>query len=178
MIKKYITIVLISLIYSTHIFSAEDSSNSSSEPNSDGRDDTGYYSSKKDSNLKIGLGAIKKAKKYEKKEKKKKSKKQFNKAIKYLALANKENPGQPDILNYLGYSLRKVNDFSMAEIYYLEGLEIDPNHIGINEYLGELYVVTNRIDLAKERLEVLSSCNCVEYSELKVIIAGTKKSKY
>ena len=166
MIKKYITIVLISLIYSTHIFSAEDSSNSSSEPNSDGRDDTGYYSSKKDSNLKIGLGAIKKAKKYEKKEKKKKSKKQFNKAIKYLALANKENPGQPDILNYLGYSLRKVNDFSMAEIYYLQGLEIDPNHIGINEYLGELYVQTNRLNKAKERLKILENCNCKEFKEL------------
>ena len=50
--------------------------------------------------------------------------------------------------------------------------------MGINEYLGELYVVTNRIDLAKERLEVLASCNCEEYSELKEIIAGTKKSKY
>ena len=47
-----------------------------------------------------------------------------------------------------------------------------------NEYLGELYVVTNRIDLAKERLEILKSCNCEEYQELKEIIEGTKKSKY
>jgi hypothetical protein len=44
--------------------------------------------------------------------------------------------------------------------------------------LGELYVVTNRIDLAKERLDVLKSCNCEEYKELKAIIAGEKKSKY
>ena len=58
------------------------------------------------------------------------------------------------------------------------GLEIEPNHNGINEYLGELYIVTNRIDLAKERLKVLESCNCEEYNELKEIIAGTKKSKY
>ena len=34
-----------------------------------------------------------------------------------------------------------------------KGLALEPNHIGINEYLGELYVVTNRIDLAKERLK-------------------------
>ena len=54
------------------------------------------------------------------------------------------------------------------------GLEIEPNHNGINEYLGELYIVTNRIDLAKERLKVLESCNCEEYNELKEIIAGTK----
>ena len=42
--------------------------------------------------------------------------------------------------------------------------------MGINEYLGELYVATNRIDLAKERLNVLKNCNCEEYSELKDII--------
>ena len=49
---------------------------------------------------------------------------------------------------------------------------------GINEYLGELYVVTNRIDLAKERLSVLKNCNCEEYKELKEIIEGKKQSKY
>ena len=58
------------------------------------------------------------------------------------------------------------------------GLEIDPNHKGINEYLGELYVTTNRLALAKERLKVLESCKCEEYNELKEIIEGTKKSKY
>ena len=47
-----------------------------------------------------------------------------------------------------------------------------------DRYLGELYVVTNRLDLAKERLQVLESCNCKEYKELKEIIDGTKQSKY
>ena len=59
-----------------------------------------------------------------------------------------------------------------------KNLEINPNHIGINEYLGELYVATNRLDLAKERLKILESCSCEEYTELKKIIEGTKKSKY
>ena len=36
----------------------------------------------------------------------------------------------------------------------------------------------NRIDLAKERLEVLKNCNCEEYNELKEIIEGKKQSKY
>ena len=53
-----------------------------------------------------------------------------------------------------------------------------PKHNGINEYLGELYVVTNKMDLAKERLEVLRNCNCEEFQELKEIIDGTRKSKY
>jgi hypothetical protein len=63
-------------------------------------------------------------------------------------------------------------------MYYLQGLQIEPNHVGINEYLGELYVVTNRMDLAKERLAILKACNCEEYDELKEIIEGKKKSKY
>ena len=87
-------------------------------------------------------------------------------------------PNKADTLNYLGFATRKIGDFENGEKYYLQGLAIAPNHIGINEFLGELYVATNRIGLAKERLEVLKSCNCEEYKELKEIIEGTKKSKY
>ena len=54
--------------------------------------------------------------------------------------------------------------------FYLEGLKINPKHVGINEYLGELYIATNRVDKAKERLKVLETCNCEEYSELKNLI--------
>ena len=49
-------------------------------------------------------------------------------------------------------------------------MELKPKHEGINEYLGELYVQTGRIELAKERLEVLKGCNCEEYDELKELI--------
>ena len=91
---------------------------------------------------------------------------------------NKRKPNTPDTLNYLGFTTRKLGDYKNGEKYYLEGLAIEPNHIGINEYLGELYVVTNRIALAKDRLKVLENCNCEEYDDLKEIIAGTKKSKY
>ena len=75
-----------------------------------------------------------------------------------------------DILNYLGFALRKTGDFEKAEKFYLEGLKIDAGHLGINEYLGELYVQTNRINLAKERLQVLNGCKCEEYDELKELI--------
>ena len=95
-----------------------------------------------------------------------------------LAKSNLEKPSQADTLNYLGFTTRKLGDFKKGEEYYLQGLQIDPKHKGINEYLGELYVVTNRIDLAKERLNVLKNCNCEEYNELKEIIEGKKKSKY
>ena len=100
-----------------------------------------------------------------------------NSLIQWLK-SNKEKPLQADTLNYLGFTTRKLGDYENGEKYYLLGLEINPSHVGINEYLGELYVATNRINLAKERLKVLESCNCEEYNELKEIIQGTKKSKY
>ena len=70
----------------------------------------------------------------------------------------------------MGFALRKTGDFKKAEKFYLEGLELDAGHLGINEYLGELYVQTGRIELAKERLGVLKGCNCEEYDELKELI--------
>ena len=121
---------------------------------------------------------IKTAKKYESKGKDKKAKKRYERALKFLVKSNKEKPNQADTLNYLGFATRKLGDYEKGEKYYLLGLEIDPNHKGINEYLGELYVVTNRIDLAKQRLDVLKNCNCEEYNELKEIIEGKKRSKY
>ena len=121
---------------------------------------------------------VKQAKKYEKKGKTDKAQKRYQKAQKLLIASNAEIPNQADTLNYLGFTTRKLGDFETGEKYYLEGLAIEPNHIGINEYLGELYVATGRIDLAKERLDILNSCNCEEFQELKEIIEGKKKSKY
>ena len=121
---------------------------------------------------------VKQAKKYEEKGKTDKAQKRYQKAQKLLIASNAEIPNKADTLNYLGFTTRKLGDFETGEKYYLEGLAIEPNHIGINEYLGELYVATGRIDLAKERLDILNSCNCEEFQELKEIIEGKKKSKY
>ena len=130
------------------------------------------------SNYSKAVKLIKFAKKYEKKGKVDKANKRYEKALDLLLKSNKKKPNNADILNYLGFTTRKLGDFKKGEKYYLEGLAIEPNHIGINEYLGELYVATNRVGLAKERLEILKDCNCEEYKELKEIIDGTKKSKY
>ena len=121
---------------------------------------------------------VKSAKKNEEKGKKDKAKSKYEKALKLLIKSNKEKPNKADTLNYLGFTTRKLGDFEKAEKFYLQGLALKPNHIGINEYLGELYVATNRHNLAVERLEVLKSCNCKEYDELKAIIEGKKVSKY
>ena len=132
----------------------------------------------KDSFYEDAVKLVKRAGNLEKKQKSDKAKKLYTQAFSKLEKAYKSDKKNPDILNYMGYTTRKVGNFDQAEKFYLEGLKIKPNHNGINEYLGELYVATNRMDMAKERLEVLKTCNCEEFNELKEIIEGTKKSKY
>ena len=158
-IKIYLTFFLL-LIFATQSFAA------------------GTSSSDKKPSYKNAVKLIEAAKKYESKDKMDKALKRYKKAQKILLELDKKKPLQADTLNYLGFTTRKLGDFEAGEKYYLLGLQVEPNHVGINEYLGELYVVTNRIDLAKERLEVLKSCNCEEYQELKEIIDGSRKSKY
>ena len=113
---------------------------------------------------------VKRAGKLEKKDKLDKAKKLYSQAFTKLEKAHKKNKKDPDILNYMGYTSRKVGNFEVAEKFYLQGLSIKPNHNGINEYLGELYVQTNRINKANERLAILKNCNCDEYKELELII--------
>ena len=129
---------------------------------SNGQDKASLYKS--------GKKLVLRAKKLEKKDKVEKAKKLYLKAYDKFEKAYTKDKKNADILNYLGYTLRKTGDLEQAEIYYLKGLELDSKHLGINEYLGELYVQTNRIELAKEKLEVLKGCNCEEYEELKELI--------
>ena len=119
---------------------------------------------------------IKRAGNLEKKDKKDKAVKLYKEAFSKLQTANKKDKNNPNILNYMGFTSRKSGNFDEAEKFYLKGLSLDPKHNGINEYLGELYVQTNRIEKAKERLAVLKNCNCKEFQELELIIK-TRGSK-
>ena len=161
--KKLLASIFLSILLTFNAFAA-------------GSSDSG--SSKTKTQYDMAVSHINAAKKFEQNDKLDKAKKRYEKAQKLLIKSNKKFPNKADTLNYLGFTTRKLGDFENGEKYYLQGLAIDPNHKGINEYLGELYVATNRHNLAVERLEVLKSCNCVEYEELKAIIAGEKVSKY
>ena len=169
--KKIFLIILV-VLYSSQVFAAGPA------PTDQERKTTASTGVKPSSKFEVGKKWVSKAKKFEKKNKQKKAKNTYEKAIKSLLEANSKNPGDPDTLNLLGFSHRKIGDFDNAEIYYAMGLEIDPKHVGINEYMGELFVATNRMDEAKKRLAVLEDCNCKEYNELKQVIDGTKQSKY
>ena len=156
MIKKFAYVISFCLLTQVS-FTASDSSSSS---------DSDSYSNPHNT----AKNFVKKGKKLESKGKNDKALKLYDKAYKKLLEANKADSGNPDILNYLGFTLRKAGKYEQAEKYYLQGLKIKPNHNGINEYLGELYVQTQRMDLAKERLAVLKDCNCKEYKELEEVI--------
>ena len=164
---KYLYSFLILVLLSSNLFAAGGESSSGS---SGGGEDVSK------SNYKQAVSLIKRAGKLEKKDKIDKAKKLYSQAFQKVEKAHKSDKKNPDILNYMGFTTRKVGNFEQAEKYYLKGLSIKPNHNGINEYLGELYVQTNRIDKANERLEVLKGCNCEEYNELELIIK-TKGSK-
>ena len=152
---KKITILFIALFFSAHLMAA------GSDSSSDSSKETLY-----DDAVKL----VKRAGKLEKKDKSDKAKKLYAQAFKKLEKAYKTDKKNPDILNYMGFTTRKVGNFDQAEKFYLEGLSIKPDHNGINEYLGELYVQTNQIDKANERLAILKNCKCDEYSELQLII--------
>ena len=158
---KKILVLFFVLSFNNHVFGAgSDSSSETSE--------TALY----DQAVKL----VKRAGKLEKKDKGEKAKKLYSQAFEKLNEAYKSDKENPDILNYMGFTSRKNGNFKEAENYYLKGLNLDPTHNGINEYLGELYVQTNRIDKANERLAVLKNCDCEEYQDLELIIKtrGTK----
>jgi len=167
-IKGNITLFFIILLLNTSVYSA-DTKSFSSGAKSDGRQDQSFLKVSNGNYIK-GYNAFKQAKKYDKKGKTDKAIKRFNDAIDFLTLSNEENPNEPDILNYLGFSFKKIEDFIMAEIYYEQGLAIDPQHIDINKNLGKLYFETKRFKKAKERLKILKSCTCEAYEELKNLI--------
>ena len=158
--KKIIYIISICLVSEFAHSAGSDSSSNDSKTN--------YFNDAKK--------LVKRAGKLEKKEKIDKAKKLYSQAFEKLEKAYSSDKSNPDILNYMGYTSRKNGNFEKAEKFYLKGLNIKPDHNGINEYLGELYVQTNRIDKANERLEVLKNCNCEEFKELELIIKtrGTK----
>ena len=159
--KKITNILIISFAILILNYNSANSAGSSSSGGG-GNNYEGLY--------KQGKQFVLRAKKLEKKNKTEKAEKLYLKALNKFEKAYAKDKKNADILNYLGFSLRKTGNFKKAEFFYLKGLELDANHLGINEYLGELYVQTNRIDLAKKRLAVLNGCKCEEYKELKELI--------
>ena len=120
--------------------------------------------------FRLGYKELERAMKTEKKGKIKKAKIKFQKALEYFLEANSEDPGNPDILNYLGLSSAKLGLKENAEIYYLLGLELNKLHNGIKFNLAIFYHNENRNSESIEILNSLKNCGCSEYEKLKILI--------
>jgi tetratricopeptide (TPR) repeat protein len=93
---------------------------------------------------------------------------EYAKAIPLLQQSIEEKGEYADALNLLGYSNRKLGDMTKAMTYYTKALNMEPNHLGANEYMGELYLEMNDLPHAQERLAVLKTAcgDCDEYEDL------------
>ena len=170
--KKIFLAILILFFFKSFSFSFE-SNPDTNDIGTGGREDLSFMNTKT-SDLKKGNDFLKKGIKYFKKNKFKKANKNFDRALNYFILAYRKSPENVEILNYLGLTYNFLEDFMMSEIYYLEALSLDPKNSITNQKLGELYFKTKRVDLAKERLNILRSCNCDEFSNLKNIMTVSK----
>ena len=105
-------------------------------------------------------------------------KQNYAKANKALKAYTKSEPDDADGWNLYAYANRKMNKFEKAEVYYEKALNIDPEHKGALEYQGELYMQTNRPDLAQENLvKLVKLCpdSCYELQKLEEYISSTAK---
>lgn len=104
--------------------------------------------------------------------------KQYQAAIDELKTIVAKDAENADAFNLLGYSNRKLKRYDIAEEYYERALQLEPKHKGAMEYLGELYVETDRMDeahLMLGRLDDACFLSCKEYRQLKGVIERKEK---
>jgi len=97
----------------------------------------------------------------------------YDTAIDKLYIAQAIVGPHPDILNYLGYTHRKLGEFDKAQGYYAQALHLDPNHLGATEYLGELYLELGEMKKAHHqlaKLDELCAFGCAEREDLARLI--------
>lgn len=101
----------------------------------------------------------------------------YEKATGRLQSIVSKDPTNADAWNWLGYSLRKQQQFDESFEAYQTALKIDANHVGAHEYLGELYLQTNRMNEAQgqfAKLKELCPSGCKQLDELeKAIVEAT-----
>jgi Flp pilus assembly protein TadD len=101
----------------------------------------------------------------------------YAEAIPLLQQSIQEKGEYADALNLLGYANRKLGDKAKAMTYYTKALNLEPNHLGANEYMGELYLEMNDLAKAEERLAVLNAAcgDCDEFDDLEDEIEDYKE---
>jgi tetratricopeptide (TPR) repeat protein len=84
-------------------------------------------------------------------------------------LQKAENKNDPRILNYIGYSTRKLGRVDEALTFYRRALAANPDYTVARAYMGEAFLEQGKPELAREQLgEIEKRCGraCVEFTEL------------
>lgn len=108
--------------------------------------------------------------------------KDWKRAIVELNAAAREEPGNADIHNLLGYSYRLQAPPNLPKSFehYNTALKLDPRHKGAHHYLGEAYLLDKKpLEAEKQlaKLEALcSNKTCEEYALLAKSLAAYKAS--
>jgi len=106
--------------------------------------------------------------------------KRFDEAIALLEKVVEEENDSPDLWSLLGFAYRNTGQADMAFAAYNKALLIDPEHIGANEYLGELYLQVGDLEKAKAQLRIIDDVcvsGCPSFDQLKAAIAAYEAGK-
>ncbi|MCB1463512.1 MAG: tetratricopeptide repeat protein [Nitratireductor sp.] len=94
------------------------------------------------------------------------------------ALEMAPDQGDPRVLNYLGYSNRKLGKLDVALGYYRAAVAEDPDFSLVREYLGEAYIQLGLLEKAREQLSeierICGSKACNEYGQLANLIVDSQ----
>lgn len=91
-----------------------------------------------------------------------------------------KDQNQPRVLNYIGYSNRKLGKVEKGIGYYKKALAIDVNFHQARQYLGEGYLQKGDLNKAEGQLEELANrCGkgCEYYKDLDAQIVAYRASK-
>jgi tetratricopeptide (TPR) repeat protein len=103
----------------------------------------------------------------------------FAKAIPLLEAVIQRDDKNADAYNWLAYAVRRNGDPAGAIPIYEKALAIDPEHRGAHEYLGEAYLMLNRLPEAKKHLAALDRLcffPCSQYRDLKKAVEAYEKN--
>ena len=101
-------------------------------------------------------------------------------AIPLLQQVVQRDPRNADAYNLLGFATRASGNPQGSLQYYQQALAIDARHLGAHEYLGEAYLMLDRLPEAEQhlaRLDSLCVFGCTEYRMLKAAIASYKSGR-
>ncbi len=95
-------------------------------------------------------------------------------ALARLERARRRFPDSADLHNELGFAHRNLKQMAPAFEHYRRALQINPQHRGAHEYIGEAYLMVGDVPAAERHLASLRSIcllSCEELRDLEAAIA-------